>query len=63
MEDEIEALVGEPREVGHVALDRLQDERVALGDELVLPQLPRRVVQHGHVRARRREDGSLLPTA
>ena len=63
MEDEVEAPVGESREVPHVALDGLQVERLALGDEPVPRQLRRRVVQHGHVGARRREDGALLPAA
>jgi hypothetical protein len=61
MEDEVEAIVGEPREVGHVALDRLQIQHLALGDEPVLAELPGRVVKHGDVRARRREDRPLLP--
>src|SRR5215203_5697209 len=63
VEDEVEALVRKQREVSHIPLDRSQVEPLALGDQAVLCQLPRRVVQHGDVRARRREYRGLLPAA
>ena len=63
MEDEVEAPVGEGREVPHVALDGLYVERLPLGDEPVLRQLLWRVVEHGHVGARGGEGRGLLASA
>ena len=63
VEHEVEAPVGERREVAHVALNGPQAERLAFGDEPVLRQLRRRVVEDGHLRSRGREDRALLPAA
>jgi len=62
-EDEVKAPVEENRGVDHIALGRTQREPLALGDEPVLRQLPRRVVEDGDVCARRREYRGLLPAA
>jgi hypothetical protein len=47
VEDEVERRVGERGQAAHVAEHRPQRQAVPLGDQLVLLELARRVVQHG----------------
>ena len=63
MEREVAAPPGERREAAPVAPDRLQLERLAPGDEPVLRQLRRRVVEDRNPGSRRRQDRGLLPAA
>jgi hypothetical protein len=60
---QVERGIVERAQVAHVAEHRAQLEAFAIGDEPVLLELLRRVVEHGDVRARRGEHGPLLAAA
>ncbi len=64
MKNKIKTLIGKHRQIGHVAFNRFQRKRIAPSDESILRKLFRRIIEHGHMRARRRrKDRSLLPAA
>ncbi len=63
MDDEIKALIGEHGEISHITFNCSDGERVPLSDELILLQLPGRVIQDGHLCSSRSQDWALLPSA
>jgi hypothetical protein len=63
VDDQVEAAVGEHGQVGHVALDVLDREPLPVGDEPVLRELIRAVVEDRDVRPGGGQDRPLLPPA
>ena len=61
MEDQVEAGVGEGRQVGHVAFNGADVEPIPLGHLAITGKLARRVVVDRHLRAGRGQDRPLLP--
>ena len=60
MDDQVKRLVRENRQVGHVALDRLNRQPIPLGYETILIELLRRVIEHSYDRSRCRKQRPLL---
>lgn len=63
MEDHIEAVVGEGVQIAHVALHRTQLQSITCRDPAVLLELAIGQIEHGHLRAGRRQHRCLLATA